>query len=595
MNHIARRIAWAVVLVGAVPARASGRTYVVNQRHRDASDDNPGTGVAPLKTIGAAARLVKAGETVIIRGGVYRESVTVEASGNAEAPIRFRAAAGERVVVTGADLITKWQKVEGAEGNVYGTPWPHRFIGWYKSCAHPDDDFHRMIGRAEQVFVHGYLLKQVLRRERLSRGTFHVDLAGKRLYVWSRDNRDLAAGRVPVEASVRPVIWVNEGAWVWLKGLHFRCCANAAQKGAVQVRGHHDRIEDCVFEWANSIGAQFGGQEAQGIVVRRCVFQHNGQMGFSAVRAHGLMMTGCVVRDNNTKAWNRGWEAGANKIVLCRGLLIEKSTFVENAGHGIWFDIGNEDCEVRNCLIAGNDNAGIFYEISYGLHAHDNVIVHNGFGGSTGAWGADGGISISSSPGCRIERNLIVGNKEGFQLREQTRSTPRITDGKGRKGHAVWNHDHVIRSNLIACNRDWQVGGWFDVLDGRHWPKALQSGWETGGKGPPADIAAAYKAKGQPMNASLEKLNIRFEGNVYWAEPPQGLYLWGCTWRRHKAYGDLDAVRRELKIEAGSRTAKPAFGDFAARDLRLPPGHPAIRMKCCPAGEVPGVRLGATE
>ncbi|MGB2821727.1 MAG: right-handed parallel beta-helix repeat-containing protein [Phycisphaerae bacterium] len=594
MNRTARRVGWAAVIAGTIFAHARAGTYVVNQRHAAASDDNPGTAAAPLKTIGAAAGLGKAGDTVIIRGGVYRESVTVSPSGNAEAPIRFQAAPGERVVVTGADLITKWEKVEG-DGRILRTPWPHRFIGWHQSCAHPDDDYHRMIGRAEQVFVHGYLLHQVLSREQLSRGTFHVDLAEKCLYVWSRDNSDLTAGRVPVEASVRPVIWVNEGAWVWLKGLRFRYCANAAQKGAVQVRGHHNRVEDCLFERANSIGAQFGGREAQGIVVRRCVFQHNGQMGFSAVRAHGLVMTGCIVRDNNTKGWNRGWEAGANKIVLCRGLLIEKSTFLGNAGHGIWFDIGNEDCEVRNCLIADNDNAGIFYEISYGLHAHDNVIVGNGFNGSTGAWGADGGISISSSPGCRVERNLIVGNKEGLQFREQTRSTPRITDGKDRKGHAVWNHDHAIRSNLIALNSKWQVGGWFDVLDGRHWPKALQSGWETGGKGPPADIAAQYKARGQPMNVSLEELNIRIEGNVYWAEPPQGLYLWGCTWRRHKAYSDLDAVRKELKLEAGSRTAGPAFADFAARDLRLPPGHPALSMKCYPTGDVPGVRLGTIE
>ena len=86
---------------------------------------------------------------------------------------------------------------------------------------------------------------------------------------------------------------------------------------------------------------------------------------------------------------------------------------MDNRGHGIWYDIGNEDCEVANCLIANNENAGIFYEISYGLHAHDNVIVGNGLAFSPRSWRRQG-VESSSSPGCRIERNLLLGNKEGF-------------------------------------------------------------------------------------------------------------------------------------------------------------------------------------
>jgi hypothetical protein len=597
MKRVARRMGSVVTLLlflACLPAAA--KTYVVSQRHPAASDENPGTAAKPLKTIGAAAKVVKAGDAVTIRAGVYREAVTVEASGTAEAPIVFRAADGERVVVTGADLITKWQKAEGLEGNVYAAAWPHRFISWNKTFAHPDDDFHRVIGRAEQVIVHGYLLRQVLRREELARGTFYVDLAAKRLYVWSRDNRDLTKGDVPVEASVRGVIWVNQGAWVHLKGLRFRYAANAAQKGAVQVHGHHSCLEDCVFEHANSIGCQFGGAaEAQGIVVQRCVFQHNGQMGFGACRAHGLTMVGCTVRDNNTKGYSRGWEAGANKIVLSRGVVLQDSTFLANRGNGIWFDIGNEDGRVRNCLIADNDNAGIFYEISYGLHAHDNVIIANGFGASSGAWGADGGISISSSPGCRIERNLVIGNKEGLQFREQTRSTPRITAGRGRRAQPVWNHDEVIRNNLIALNRDVQVGGWFDITDGRHWPRAMQAGVAGRAGRPAADLAARYKArdaKGQPAGLSLEDLKITFQDNVYFAAEPQGLYLWGCTWRRHRRYGSLEAVRKELKLEDGSALERPAFADFGARDLRLPADSRAIQKESYPQGSVPGVRLG---
>ena len=136
-------------------------------------------------------------------------------------------------------------------------------------------------------------------------------------------------------------------------------------------------------------------------------------------------------------------------------LPIEHSTFVENHGNRIWFDIGNEACEVRNCLIANNDNAGIFYEISYGLKTHDNVIVGNGFAFTPGAWGANAGISLSSSPRCVIERNLLVGNLEGFNFREQTRTTPRL-DGPQEP---VWNADQIIRHNVLAYNQAAQVWG----------------------------------------------------------------------------------------------------------------------------------------
>ena len=239
----------------------------------------------------------------------------------------------------------------------------------------------------------------------------------------------------------------------------------------------------------NSSGATFA---AEGLVVRRCVFQNNGQLGFGANRAHDLLFSECVVRNNNVKGFSRGWEAGGDKLVYCRGAVLEKSQFVSNRGNGVWFDIGNEKCVVRNCLIADNEDAGIFYEISYSLHAHDNVIVGNGFNETPGAWGAASAISLSSSPDCVIERNLMVGNREGFNFREQNRKTPLIDDKNERW---IWNHDQLIRNNVMALNRDAQVWGWFDVNDGRHWPAVLQDAVEKQKGKAAQDLAADYLAK----------------------------------------------------------------------------------------------------
>lgn len=587
-----------LLLLPGAGARAA--TYVVDQRHPKAGDENPGTPEAPFKSISRAAALAAPGDTVLIRTGVYRESVTVANAGTAEQPISFLAAPAARVTLTGADLLTDWKREEGPD-NVYSAPWPHRFIAWTQRNAHPDDDFHAMIGRAEQVHVAGYPLLQVLSRDKLSRGTFFVDLDARRLYVWSRDNEDVT--KLGVDASVRGVVWQSK-EYVRVRGLRFRYAANRAQEGAAQFVAH-DVVEDCAFERTNSIGAALVGE---GIVVRRCTFQENGQMGFSANGAHNLLFTGCVVRGNNTKGWNRGWEAGGNKLCLSRGVVLEKSQFLENRGTGVWFDIGNENCTVRNCLIADNEDAGIFYEISYGLHAHDNVILGNGFADSPGAWGAEAGICLSSSPGCVIERNLLIGNKEGFNFREQLRTTPRIgekggngptgaSDAAPRRGErAVWNHDQTVRNNVIAYNRDAQTWGWFDVNDERHWPAALQEKKSERGKAG-ADVAAGYGAgddKGQPAGLSLEKLKIVFSNNLYAIEG-QELFHWGTTWKRIKRYADLDAVRAELGLEQGSRCEAFAFSDTLTRDFRVPADSPALKMGCTPQGEVPGVRLGVAE
>ena len=67
----------------------------------------------------------------------------------------------------------------------------------------------------------------------------------------------------------------------------------------------------------------------------------------------------------------------------------------------------------------------------------------------------------------------------------------------------IWNHDHTIRNNVIAYNCDLQTGGWFDVSDASHWPKAMQAGKMGGTKSfrlatignfHPADIRAFLEA-----------------------------------------------------------------------------------------------------
>ncbi|WP_277406448.1 hypothetical protein [Lacrimispora xylanisolvens] len=81
-----------------------------------AGNDYTGTGTLsnPWKTIQKAADTMTAGDTCIIRGGTYRETVTLNTFGTSANPITFKAFTGETVTVSGADPVTGWVNHSGS-------------------------------------------------------------------------------------------------------------------------------------------------------------------------------------------------------------------------------------------------------------------------------------------------------------------------------------------------------------------------------------------------------------------------------------------------------------------------------------------------
>ncbi len=86
------------------------------------TDANPGSLAQPFRTIQQAATLAQPGDTVFIRGGNYRETVTPAHSGTAAAHITYTAYNGENVVIDGADAVNGFVPYSG---NIYRAtqPW----------------------------------------------------------------------------------------------------------------------------------------------------------------------------------------------------------------------------------------------------------------------------------------------------------------------------------------------------------------------------------------------------------------------------------------------------------------------------------------
>ncbi|MHB8902848.1 MAG: right-handed parallel beta-helix repeat-containing protein [Thermoguttaceae bacterium] len=533
------------ILLLAVLRPAAGETYHVARNGANASDDNPGTPDWPWKTIGKAADALRPGDTVLIHAGIYREHVRPARGGNPSQPITYAAAEGESVVLSGADVVDGWVPVPG--GIWKKQPWDHRFP------THPDDDFHRLIGRCEQVIDRGKLLRQVAALDEVEPGTFYALPDEQVLYIRLDDGGD--PNERPVEASVRPLCFGM--GWgdapldcIHLRGMTIRHAANQAQRGALAAKGNAWLVEDCTIERTNGTGVTFRGDD---IALRRVRSSHNGQQG-AAGSGRRFLLEDVVLDHNNVKGFDKGWEAGGIKIAHARDGVVRRCWAEANDGNGLWFDIDVRDIVVERCTARDNAQSGIFVEISGGFQIRNNLCVHNGLDGN---WGR-GGIAIAESDHCTVENNTCVLNTTGIAIREQG---PRSFDGIDGSEVTYHVHDLVLRKNICALNTEFQVGYWYDnPFFGPH-----PSGGDTAGR-------EIY----DPDRAS-----IRLEGNLYWCEPGQILALFGVPWRaRHKKYTDLESWQKDRGQDAGSLVADPQFVDPKSGDWKLEPGSPARARSC---------------
>src|SRR5690242_18692415 len=93
-------------LAGTAAEPAMAITYYVAT---NGSNSNSGKSIdAPFLTVQKAANVVLPGDTVMIRGGIYRESVESIRGGTAAAPVTFQNYPGEVATIMGSKVVTGW-------------------------------------------------------------------------------------------------------------------------------------------------------------------------------------------------------------------------------------------------------------------------------------------------------------------------------------------------------------------------------------------------------------------------------------------------------------------------------------------------------
>ena len=185
------------------------------------NDKWAGTKEKPFKTIKKAVSLVKAGDIVTVRGGVYREQVEVNRnqSGTPDKPIILRGAPGETALLTAAYPVTKaWKKTPGYRF-VYQSHSPYAVNMLFDSS---------LITRYMPVDDMNYLDKQP--------GSFLLDKKTGTLYVntfsgrdpnmlnfmivpWLGGNSDAGHGGGRTGNKLQPYSADTNGLYQWNKGI----------------------------------------------------------------------------------------------------------------------------------------------------------------------------------------------------------------------------------------------------------------------------------------------------------------------------------------------------------------------------------------
>lgn len=120
--RLQRQLHFLAALFGALlPVAAWGADYFVSPRGDDRHSGRGPADSQALRTIQAGVNRLRAGDTLYVRGGTYRETVTFPRSGAPGKPIRLRPYRGETVVITGCDPVTGWTRDAGA---VWKAPMP---------------------------------------------------------------------------------------------------------------------------------------------------------------------------------------------------------------------------------------------------------------------------------------------------------------------------------------------------------------------------------------------------------------------------------------------------------------------------------------
>ena len=388
-----------------VPPPPAHTTLYVDVDHPSASDANPGTQTAPLRTIQMAVELAsdirKSGKAarIAIAPGVYREHVHVGHS-TADAPdLVIEAEVPGTVRVTGTDSWTGWQSVAAG---VYAHSWQ---FDWSAASGVAE-----IVGRREVAFHDGVRLNQVLSQAELKPGSFFVNESANQILV-------AVSTGVPsaIEVAVRPQVLKVDGAKnVTIRGIQFSGAATPFGASAVQITNVSNLTLDGAAVRDNSwVGVSV--TTSQNVTLRATQVESNGGGGVNVYRVTGLQLLASETSRNNWRGVRgdyTGLTIAGIKIVGSPAVTIDGHSAFGNHTRGVWVDYDIAGFTIKNSQLCDNLTDGLFIEAAQGPSSVANTLLcRNGRYGLLIANGRN--VTVSGTTMCQNAKSALRLESDG--------------------------------------------------------------------------------------------------------------------------------------------------------------------------------------
>ena len=390
----------------------TGSTYYVDAKNGNNSNSGK-TAALPFKTIAKAISIITAGDTVLIKGGLYREGISITGSpqGAPGKPITFGSFGDSEVILDGSTAITGWTL---HSGTVWKAPINFRPQGLVLNDV-----------PLRQVRQAGYTTapSEGLAGVTSGSGKWYYDSANKLIYGdMGTANPNTADIVVPNSDGAQTHVYFYDSSYFTLNGLTIR---GSGSNGMWTYGGSsHITVQNCNFKFNGKGGLTFNGG-----VDNQALYNHV----FHNVLANWP-------RGNNQNAESGGGWPGAlgwssEVRPVARGNLVHM-----NGGEGI--------ITYGDTLFKGEEPGQAVFE--------QNVSYDN--------WSMN--MYVDNQPYAIVRNNLLYRNLpaasdfiyvgSGYpwsDVLEKYRTCLSISDefGSSRDGDGIArNHDIQVTNNLIA-------------------------------------------------------------------------------------------------------------------------------------------------
>lgn len=370
------------------------------------NDSSNGSASSPIRSLSRATSKASNGQTIVVRGGTYHETVVMPAGKT----LHLRNYPGETVWMDGSETVTGF--VSASKGWVKNG-WDVKFDTsptFTRGAKDSTDDFWGFVNaksplaaHPDQVWIDGSRQDQVGSLAQLKAGTFFVDTGAKKLYVGSNPTgTDVRASTLVKALSIR-------GDKSTVQGINVRKYSpSVPDMGAVTAEKPGVVVKNLTIEDAATTGLNVS---AVNNTILNVKIRRSGMLGMNAVYSDGLNVNNLISTDNNVERFNTSPVSGGFKIGRSRGVSVKNSQFLRNYGPGLWLDESVYDSKIVNNDMIDNSGHGLSLEISAKVVVANNRILDN----------AGNAIKLNDTSDVSIWNNTISGKNRALNIVQDAR------------------------------------------------------------------------------------------------------------------------------------------------------------------------------